>query len=631
MKLLFTSEATGEENIFQGAKIISLAPFISKLSSKKIIPNGLFLNKAAQYEIVNSSYRISSLIEKHINENKKFLKFIESSEVCFWTYVDLNFILTQLTVIDSAIKKFSPSSIEIRISKNFDKVNHFGNNLRKDYSSFFTFVVQQYVESKRLDIKVVNIHRKSSLSNWKIIVLKFKKILSYFLTSQLNNFLFLAYKISFKVSKKKYEPILICDDSYNMESVVEKARAKFDFLPIYLSRSKLRSSLKNILQFREMSFIYEELDHKIYNDVKEEVDLFFEDLFKRNNNKICFLNINLENIIRKFMIEKIYLKLSSLLYFKKKISKVIRTFEPKLSFAQYSISKGLALARASKEGKTKSILISHGSLPASQEKIVKKAWKFHTVGLVSGDFDYNALQTPYAKSYFDSNEISSKPTISGPVLFSIPELKNNKIQKKKDLFGINSIEKKIILHASTPKPRNLRPITFESIEEYISNINLLISACAKIKNIILVIRFRPSPELNFQQFKSQLNESSNCLIRTSGTFSDYLSVSDLLVSYSSTTIEEALNSKIPVLQIDQLGKYIHVPTDNKMDPAFDNPVFYCNKKNELTELIKNILKNSKTIIENTNWEKFNYNFDKDLKWLREIIDDQNIKISNLHF
>jgi creatinine amidohydrolase/Fe(II)-dependent formamide hydrolase-like protein len=73
------------------------------------------------------------------------------------------------------------------------------------------------------------------------------------------------------------------------------------------------------------------------------------------------------------------------------------------------------------------------------------------------------------------------------------------------------------------------------------------------------VRFRPSPWLATEDFKTLLIPSAHCRVYNQGIFSDYLTASDLLVSYSSTTIEEALLNRVPVLQYDPHGKYMHVP------------------------------------------------------------------------
>ena len=95
----------------------------------------------------------------------------------------------------------------------------------------------------------------------------------------------------------------------------------------------------------------------------------------------------------------------------------------------------------------------------------------------------------------------------------------------------------IILHAGTPKSsKGLRPYVYETVDEYIENINSLIKVIDKFEDMHLIVRFRPSDYLTLSDFQELLVKSSCYSIHSKGTFEDYLTIADLLVSYSSTTI-----------------------------------------------------------------------------------------------
>ena len=53
--------------------------------------------------------------------------------------------------------------------------------------------------------------------------------------------------------------------------------------------------------------------------------------------------------------------------------------------------------------------------------------------------------------------------------------------------------------------------------------------------------------------------SDNCRFQTGGSFLDDLANADLLVSYCSTTIEEALQARRPVLMWGGTRRYSHLP------------------------------------------------------------------------
>ena len=86
----------------------------------------------------------------------------------------------------------------------------------------------------------------------------------------------------------------------------------------------------------------------------------------------------------------------------------------------------------------------------------------------------------------------------------------------------------------------------------------LINAVSKLKNIHLIIRHRNIDGLDSNKLKEILPRSDSYSIASDGIFSDYLSISDLLVSFSSTTIEEALQNNIPVLLFNKYNRYQHM-------------------------------------------------------------------------
>ena len=99
---------------------------------------------------------------------------------------------------------------------------------------------------------------------------------------------------------------------------------------------------------------------------------------------------------------------------------------------------------------------------------------------------------------------------------------------------------------------------FETLDEYIHSINTIIKAVEVFPELYLCIRFRPKKGLSLKEFKMSL-VSSNCYdVYCEGSFEEFLIASDLLISYSSTTIEEALQNHLPVLQYDPDGKYEHI-------------------------------------------------------------------------
>ena len=148
------------------------------------------------------------------------------------------------------------------------------------------------------------------------------------------------------------------------------------------------------------------------------------------------------------------------------------------------------------------------------------------------------------------------------------------------------------MHAGTPKlSTSSRFHIYETTDEYVQSLIDLTSAVDLIPNSIFIIRFRPSREINEEVLRSILCFSKNVILNSKGSFLDVLGMSNLLVSFSSTTIEEALQNQIPVLLYGGNGRYQHVPADEiKLDSYFQRRAVYHVKEARVLEYaISNIL------------------------------------------
>ena len=190
------------------------------------------------------------------------------------------------------------------------------------------------------------------------------------------------------------------------------------------------------------------------------------------------------------------------------------------------------------------------------------------------------------------------------------------------------LPKKMILHASTPKIFSaFKPITFESVEEYIKQINSIISVIDKIKNFHLIIKFRPiynmsnNVVLSYETFKKSLINSKNYTISVKENLSSLLNASDCLISYSSTVIEEMLNYKKPVMLFDSFKRYCHVPhkiVKNNLEFKLA-PINYLTNTSQLEKSLKSLKNiNMNKFQKNKFWSQFIYPIDNNMSWMENI-------------
>ena len=172
----------------------------------------------------------------------------------------------------------------------------------------------------------------------------------------------------------------------------------------------------------------------------------------------------------------------------------------------------------------------------------------------------SCLETALDKKFLEKQDgVVSQGINTGPLLFAQSNSHDHtRFDLRHRLFGKHSNER-IILHAGSPMGwGSYRPWVFETIDEYICNINAVIKAVEAVSGSYLAIRFRPNPGINLEDFKMSLRESNCYGIYSEGSFEEHLLGSDLLISYSSTTIVQSLQNHVPVLQYDPDGKYEHI-------------------------------------------------------------------------
>lgn len=215
--------------------------------------------------------------------------------------------------------------------------------------------------------------------------------------------------------------------------------------------------------------------------------------------------------------------------------------------------------------KISSYCITHGThtLPKNFNEVIYQK-----------DIGENVIINFYPKIFSQSifcDEFLNYFDIKSDIIKTLPLVFN-----KKDTLSPNS---KTILHASTIKTEDSTKFWgVETFQEYLSSLNDTIKLCASL-NYKLIIKPHPS----FESF-AKINDlyyyfNANNFTVTNKSFKECLNKSDILVSFSSTTIEEALYNHRPVILYDNNNRYCHLNCINfskivKINNKY--PYFYFN-------------------------------------------------------
>ncbi len=202
-----------------------------------------------------------------------------------------------------------------------------------------------------------------------------------------------------------------------------------------------------------------------------------------------------------------------------------------------------------------SLLISHGSHPGhlsgAGQTAAETVLKLHGEGmLVSALADETLVQSPHADAAARAWDPGIKRRRARPVMWGWREIGPRPA-------GENE---RIILHAGTFKTLTRgRPWMYETADEFVAGLEALIRAVEAVADARLVVRLRPSPECSPETLRALLPHSAKVEFKTGGSFLDDLAAADLLVSFSSTTIEEAIHARRPVLLWGGSMRYRHLP------------------------------------------------------------------------
>tara|TARA_R110002072_G_scaffold1989_3_gene16445 strand:- start:7521 stop:9503 length:1983 start_codon:yes stop_codon:yes gene_type:complete len=199
------------------------------------------------------------------------------------------------------------------------------------------------------------------------------------------------------------------------------------------------------------------------------------------------------------------------------------------------------------------LLASHGSHPVPHDERLIQEYKRHGEALIDTKYPFVAIQSKVASEYIDFFNISSVPVISGPLCWGVKHNLNENVLEE---IGVPE-GTKVIVHAGSQKSRSSYYFgRYETSDEYLNGILDLVEAVKGKRNISLIIKFRAGETLSLETLKREVPDLKNVFICVDQHFLDIIAKADLLVSYSSTTIEEALGSLCPVLHYGADGRLV---------------------------------------------------------------------------
>ncbi len=475
-----------------------------------------------------------------------------------------------------------------------------------------------------------NLHKKNLVMSEKFEknIIFFPKIKKYikdeilvYLKFRFNSVIFLKDLLNSINKKKKIEKIFVPNKNYSEhkidtfflneifdfylknysikkidlmnENKILKKKSNSDY--IYAIKDKIKKNKKNIL----LNNLGYNLKRILYLKKLKNINLYFFKEYKLSKIKFLFMRIlniyplnftkiytknkNINNFayINKNFKDKNFRKLFNMFLRKfnyhfndyEKKGRAINNFFLKNKFDLIIINSLRGVSRLIDENrkkKQKLLNIPHGTVAKCLNKYDKIYKKNIANSVVSHKADYVMAQSKISEKFFLNKHYKQKQILKGNLIFS------NVKQESKDF----------LLYAVTTKQFfNMHFLGVDMFYEFYENLKFLneISKSIKLK---IVVKLHPSVANNLKD----LTKIFKNIYFSNLDLEKLLKKSLATLSFSSTVIEDSLNSRVPVILFDRWNRYKHYNVKKSQQRNF--PLFYVNNKRAFTHCIKKIQKES---------------------------------------
>ncbi|MBU0591475.1 MAG: hypothetical protein ABIJ10_02460 [Candidatus Micrarchaeota archaeon] len=397
--------------------------------------------------------------------------------------------------------------------------------------------------------------------------------------------------------------LLVSSCAYGLDRVIKKIKSDIpDVIAVYVHEGKLEfyhklyyRLAKGIDEFINLDSVVAELQ---YSNITDDLDSILAFL-RKNKNLFEYRSLNFFDLLESKIIYGTNLSIIQLVDKSTRLSHIIKLQKPELTLSYASKNLTYVLGEICRINNLEALCISHGTVVPPYNKIDEIVNYNIGTAVILNRYPSVAVQTPSAEKFLNHYEHISNDIITGPLLF------RNDIKRKK------TSKLKILVHAVTLKTRfSTKFWGVETNDEFVSSIRDLISSVENAGNSHLIIHLHPVWKHLFKKGELEvLLPKSHCYtIVYSASIYNSLSKADFLVSFSSTTIEEAVINEIPVILFDKWDRYKHFDAIEMHKNTFrPYPVYYINGDNILGDCLSKILtKTDAKYIPSSDWSKYHY-------------------------
>ena len=545
-----------------------------------------YFTNDSHMKVLKKSAKVTDWIVKHSKFANPGIDVNQSLKDSFmrWTRMTVHYCLWVIEIVLNAIEFHRPEVISASISG-----KRTVSNLQIEAKEKYLGAIVKSI-SQAKNIRYADIEKAPRSSIVLAIAIFFEYIASSFtFVTRYIGFICWAKFMILKNYLRNKRPIILMT-TRGTDSIVSIIKEKEPKRPVCLLKGP-------VAIFRHVpQFIIRCLGRRHAENIKEQKCLFnkLKDAILAEQEIFSYRGISFSQMVLEKVMDNIANYTYGQLLRATMLDSFINGLRPSIAISTGNRFDDIMVAELCRDKSIPSVLISHGSHVKPKNEFEYLEWGEHGKAFLRTSFSHFALQSPLAEDYLKAFPSDAKPLKTGPIVWgkSVKPASSKRLFNK--MFGsdLNFNETRVLVHAGTSKPSNsLRYYVYETPDEYIQGISDLAQAVEGLENTILIVRFRPRKDIGISDIRGLVPFSEKVILSTEESFVDVLGMSDLLVSFSSTTIEEALQNRIPVLLYGGWGRYQHISAFEikKNEPIKPSAIYHISDRENLKVAIKNIL------------------------------------------
>ena len=551
-----------------------------------------YLTPTSRTRALNKSAELTRWIRTRFDFEDNWGVRADYAENLVWYIRSLiNYLLCSLEILDNGVANHRAGTVGVCISKSKDPS---GPMLNKG-ERYFGTVAERFAAARGLELQPIRVRMRPSPRDHA------RSVLRYLVTVLAPNPL-VARLHRYRLRRLGNRgPVLFTSQYYRMNVLAGRMCQEQGALPILMSDWGSKWSLGWPVSMGVMPpfagearlSLLEPLAHEDRGSRRrlEVVLESFAEEVSRATDVFCHFGISFADIVACKVRQGIGPSILGLHRRAAVIRLLLQTLRPSLVFANGCRVDDMITGELCEAESIPAMMITHGSHPPPSNDGDGYELGEHGRRLINAPFGYTALQSPVAERFRKVFPTETVGLRTGPLNWATASDRGPSIALRDRMLGGEG-SNRVIVHAGTPKwMRGIRFHVYETPDEYVQGICDLASAVEQVPDARLIVMFRPSPELSLDDLKALVAFSERVMVSVDEPLVDVLGFADLLVSFSSTVIEEALQNRVPVLLYGGDGRYQHIgaPSITTGEAPGPSPVYHVKECNDLPYALQYIL------------------------------------------